>query len=323
MRLIIDTDPGMGSIGTDPEDGFAILYALASPGVSVEGITLVQGNVPISQSWPNARHLLASADRTDVPLHAGAVEPLAPDRRRLQTAWLEHRAGLRRISPDVEDPQDTATEFLRETVSAAPGEITLVAIGPLTNVARAIESDPGFADSLAGLTIMGGTVTCAGNITPAAEFNVWADPEAARIVFDSAAPITMVGLDVCHQTRFEPGHVERLRESGTPLAEFAADSAEPWMRTMSQIGDHAGDGLHLYDSLAVAAAIEPDLLGYRTALVEVETGTGPAQGMTVTHLNDALRQLLTGGREPNAEVAVEVDVDGFMDRFTQRVLDRL
>lgn len=323
MRLIIDTDPGMGSLGTDPEDGLAILYALGSPDVTVEGITLVQGNVPISHSWPNASHLLALADREDVPLHAGAVEPLEPERRGLQTAWLAYRSGLRRISPDAEEPSDTASSFLVESVDGSPGDITIVAIGPLTNVARAVEADPSFAESLAGLTIMGGTVASPGNITPAAEFNIWADPEAARIVFDSGAPITMVGLDVCHQTRFEHGHVAQLRGLGTPLAVFAADSSEPWMETMSHLGDEAVAGLHLYDSLAVAAAIEPDLLEYRTTVVEVETGTGPAQGMTVTHLNDELRQLLTGGREPNARVAVGVDVDRFMRHFADRVLSCL
>jgi len=317
MRIVIDTDPGMGTPGADPEDGMAILYALRSPGVTVDGITLVAGNVPVSHAWPNARRLLDLAGRPEVPLHAGAAGPREPARRPLQTGWLAHR-GTPPPDRGVAPSEDTAGAFLAETVIAAPGEITVVAIGPLTNIAAALEADPGVAAALGGLVIMGGTVAVPGNITPAAEFNLWMDPEAAAIVFASGVPITMIGLDVCHRTEFGRAAAQRLRASGTPLAEYLADAAEAWITVRAGLfADH--ENLHLYDTLAMAAAIEPDLIETRPALVEIETSTGPAQGMTVTHLNDTLRQLLTG-RDHNALVAIDVDLDRFHARFTDRVL---
>jgi purine nucleosidase len=321
VRLIIDSDPGMGTPGADPEDGLAILYALNSPDVTVEGITLVQGNVAVSHSGPNARRLLELAGREDVAVHAGAAEPRDPDRRRLQAAWLRQREAMAAGDQAPVAPPDTAVEFLVETVLGAPGEVTVVAIGPLTNVAAATRADASFAGALAGLVIMGGTVEVSGNITPAAEFNLWMDPEAADVVFTSGAPITMVGLDVCHQTRFDRADVAGLRAAGSPLAEHVADAAGSWIDVRENILD-GGDDLHLYDSLAMAAAIDPAVVGTRPALVEIETSTGPAQGMTVTHLNDAMRRLLTG-RDTNAVVATTVDVERFEALFSERVTDRL
>jgi purine nucleosidase len=320
MRLIIDTDPAMGTLYSDPEDGMAILYALASPEVTVEGLTLVQGNVPVSHSWPNVRHLLDLAGHAELPVHVGAAAPRRPELRDTQTKWLNQREHMEQIVPTLDLPDPSATAFLCETVLASPGEITLVAIGPLTNVAAAIEADDGFAGALAGVVSMGGTVAVPGNITPAAEFNYWMDPESARIVFDSGVDLTMIGLDVCHRTTFERDGAEAVRASGSPLATFLADTSESWIAVMSSASDDAG--LHLYDSLAVAAAIEPDLCTYRRALVEIETGTGPAQGMTVTHSNEILRQLLVG-RDHNATVAIDVDTERFAARFAERVLDRL
>jgi inosine-uridine nucleoside N-ribohydrolase len=321
MRLIIDTDLAMGTVGSDPEDGMAILYALNTPGLQVDGLTLVQGNVPIAQSWPNAHHLLALAGRPELPLHAGAVEPRNPDRRRLQTAWLDQQATTPRTVPPIDGPGGppggTAAEFLCRTVLEAPGQVTVVAIGPLTNIAAAIESAPEMAAAMASLVIMGGTVAVPGNVTPAAEFNIWMDPEAADIVFRSGAPITMVGLDVCHQTSFDRDRAAGLRRNGSPLADFVADAAESWIAVREQLfPEHAA--LHLYDTLAVAAAIEPDLLQTQSALVEIETSEGPAQAMTVTYRNDILRQFLTG-RDPNAAVAIGVDSARFAQYFDARV----
>jgi len=321
MRLIIDTDPGMGTVGTDPEDGMAILYALNTPAVQVDGLTLVQGNVPISHSWPNARHLLTLAGHPDLPVHAGAVRPRNPDRRHLQTAWLDQRATTAQTVPPVEPPDGglggTAAAFICRTVLESPGQITVVAIGPLTNIAAAIEAQPEVATAMASLVIMGGTVAVPGNVTPAAEFNIWMDPDAADIVFRSGAPITMVGLDVCHQTSFDRARAAGLRRNGSLLAGFVADAAESWIDVREQLfPEH--EALHLYDTLAVAAAIEPDLLKTQTALVEIETSEGPAQGMTVTYRNDILRQFLTG-RDLNAAVAVEVDRARFAQHFDARV----
>jgi purine nucleosidase len=206
-------------------------------------------------------------------------------------------------------------------VLGAPGKVTVVAIGPLTNIAAAIEAEPEVATAMASLVIMGGTVAVPGNVTPAAEFNIWMDPEAADIVFRSGAPITMVGLDVCHRTSFDRDRAARLRRNGSPLAGFVADAAESWIDVREQLfPEH--EALHLYDTLAVAAAIEPDLLETHGALVDVETSDGPAQGMTVTYRNDILREFLTG-RGPNAAVAVDVDNTRFAQHFDARVADCL
>jgi purine nucleosidase len=325
MRLIIDTDLGMGTVGSDPEDGMAILYALNAPDVRVDGLTLVQGNVPIAHSWPNAHHLLTLVGCPDLPVHAGAVLPRNPNRRRLQTAWLDQRAAVPQTVPAVAapvgPPGGSAAAFICRTVLGAPGEVTVVAIGPLTNIAAAIEAEPEVATAMASLVIMGGTVAVPGNVTPAAEFNIWMDPEAADIVFRSGAPITMVGLDVCHRTSFDRDRAARLRRNGSPLAGFVADAAESWIDVREQLfPEH--EALHLYDTLAVAAAIEPDLLETHGALVDVETSDGPAQGMTVTYRNDILREFLTG-RGPNAAVAVDVDNTRFAQHFDARVADCL
>jgi inosine-uridine nucleoside N-ribohydrolase len=317
MRLLIDTDLGMGTPGSDPEDGMAILYALNTDGVTVEGVSVVAGNVPRAEAWANARHLLDLAGHGDVPLHAGAAGPSDPGRRPLQAAWASRTGN----SSAGDAPSDTAARFLCDTVLAAPGEITVVAIGPLTNVAAAIEADAGFAPALGGLVIMGGTVRVPGNITPAAEFNLWMDPEAADIVMGSRAPITMVGLDVCHQTRFERAQADDLRDGGSPLADLVGGSAQSWMDVAGTLLDDE-EGLYLYDTVAVASAIEPDLLGVQPALVEIETSTGPAQGMSVCHLDDVMRKLITS-REPNASVATAIDVPRFQARFTDRVIDRI
>lgn len=316
IRLVIDTDPGMGTTGADPEDGMAILYALNSPEVVLEGITLVHGNVPISHSWPNVVHLLELAGRSEILVHVGAARPRYPERRRMQTAGLEYREMMKGTVPPRPLPEESAAEFLRDTILASPGEITVVTIGPLTNMAAAIESDPAVATQMAGLVMMGGTVEVPGNITPAAEFNVWMDPEAAAVVFDSGAPITMVGLDVCHRTHFDREQVAHLRAGSTPLAAFVSEAAESWAKLRE--GFEGDPAFHLYDSLALAAAIEPDLLDCRRALVQVETSEGPAQGMTVSYLNDVLRMLIAG-RDHNTTVAVGVDVDRFAERFAERV----
>ena len=325
MRLIIDTDLGMGTVGSDPEDGMAILYALNAPDVRVDGLTLVQGNVPIAHSWPNAHHLLTLVGCPDLPVHAGAVLPRNPNRRRLQTAWLDQRAAVPQTVPAVAapvgPPGGSAAAFICRTVLGAPGKVTVVAIGPLTNIAAAIEAEPEVATAMASLVIMGGTVAVPGNVTPAAEFNIWMDPEAADIVFRSGAPITMDGLDVCHRTSFDRDRAARLRRNGSPLAGFVADAAESWIDVREQLfPEH--EALHLYDTLAVAAAIEPDLLETHGALVDVETSDGPAQGMTVTYRNDILREFLTG-RGPNAAVAVDVDNTRFAQHFDARVADCL
>lgn len=320
MRMLIDTDPAMGTLGGDPEDSFAIMLALNSPEITVEGITVVQGNVPAEKGYANARHLLRLLEREDVPLKRGCLRPLSPDRK-AQINWLEQRYGAIQITemlePDGADPD--AIAFMTDLVLSNPGEITLLTIGPLTNVATAIKQVPEFAPSLRNIVMMGGTAECAGNISPAAEFNYWQDPEAADIVFRSGAELTMVGLDVCHQTHLFPQQVEKCASSGSKLAQFVQEATAPWFQLMAG-GVGSGNSLHLYDSLATAVAMDPGLVTLEESYVEIETGAGPAQGMSVSY-HKPFQRMIFNHPEVNARVALDVDVERFTRLFEQRVLE--
>jgi inosine-uridine nucleoside N-ribohydrolase len=322
MRILIDTDPAMGSLGGDPEDCFAILLALNSPEVSVEGITTVQGNVPAEKGYSNAKHLLGLLGRDEVPVRRGATRPLS-DRRVDQIGLLERRYGMDQITEMVEPSEDEedAVSFLVRTVMAEPGEMTLVTIGPLTNVALAMQREPGLAAALKGIVMMGGTAACAGNISPAAEFNYWQDPEAAAIVFSSGADLIMVGLDVCHETHLTPREVEDCAAKGSALGLFIKHATAPWFKVMAG-GVGSGSALHLYDSLAMAVAIDPTLVTLEESHVAIETGQGPAQGMSVSY-HKRFQRIIFQRPEVNAKVALSVDADRFHRLFRERVLDRV
>ena len=318
MRIIIDTDPAMGTLGGDPEDSFAIMLALNSPEVTVEGITVVQGNVPAEKGYSNAHHLLSLLGRQDVPLRRGCLRPMNAQRT-TQITFLEQRYATQQITPMLEPKgaDADAVSFLIDTVLSSPGEITLVTIGPLTNVATAIQQAPEFASALKNIVMMGGTAECAGNIAPAAEFNYWQDPDAADIVFRSGADLTMVGLDVCHQTHLYPSQVEECARHGTPLGEFVQASSAPWFQIM---GGASGSGsLHLYDSLAMAVAMDTSLVTLEDSYVEMEVGAGPAQGMSVSY-HKPFQRMIFNRPDINAKVALEVEVDRFTQLFRDRVL---
>src|SRR4029077_10077404 len=187
-RVIIDTDPGV-------DDAFALLLAMRSPELKIEGITPVAGNVPLELTLPNALRMVEIAGRTDIPVAAGAKGPLL---RRLVTAAYAHGenglGGAVFPEPKIKPVAEPAAELTRQIIRKYPGEVTLLPVGPLTNIATALSIDSELAGMVKGIVMMGGSLS-GGNITPAAEFNVYVDPEAARIVFQSGIPITMVGLD--------------------------------------------------------------------------------------------------------------------------------
>ncbi len=321
MRIIIDTDPAMGTLGGDPEDCFAIMLALNTPEVVVEGITIVQGNVPAEQGYANARHLLALLNREDVPLLPGCLRPMSGTRT-TQIDLLERRYGMKQITDMIDPPPGNpdAASFLIETVLASPGEITLVTIGPLTNVATAMQLSPEFSAGIQAVVMMGGAAACAGNISPAAEFNYWQDPEAADIVFRSGVPLTMVGLDVCHKTQLLPAQVEECTGAGSTLGQFVLEATRPWFKAMA--GGEGRESLHLYDSLAMAVAIDPSLATFEDSYVAVEIGDGPAQGMSVSY-HKPFQRWIVRHPETNARVALDVDVGRFNEIFQARVLDRI
>jgi inosine-uridine nucleoside N-ribohydrolase len=261
-RVIIDTDPGV-------DDALALLLAMRSPELKIEGITPVAGNVPLELTLPNALRLVEIAGRTDIPVAAGARVPLL---RRLVTATYAHgENGLGgAVFPDPKTkPVDTpASEFIRSVVRKYPHEVTLITLGPLTNIATALNSDPDLAGLVRGLTMMGGSLS-GGNITPAAEFNIYVDPEAARIVFQSGIPITMVGLDVTRKTSLTEDHVRTLEAAQNPAAQAAGKIGRNAINHNRERGFLVGPNMH--DSLAVAAFLDPTILKWQDFYVDVET----------------------------------------------------
>jgi len=324
QHIIIDTDPGV-------DDALAILLALRSPELKVEAITPVAGNVPLDYTLPNALRLVEIAGRPDIPVAAGASHPLV---RNLITAAHVHGnnglAGVEFPAPKIKPVRESATEIIRRLVRSSPGEITIVAVGPLTNVAIALRADPELAGMIRAIVIMGGSLS-GGNATPAAEFNLYADPEAARIVFDAGVPLTMVGLDVTRKVLFTPDHLKILQAGTTPWSQAAA-------RIMAATIANLNRGPHpmleaMHDPLTVANLIDPGILTLRDYYVEVETQGEFTSGETVGYSypparkSEPLSTALPASSavspddsfRPNAKVAVEVDPD----RFFRLLLGRL
>jgi inosine-uridine nucleoside N-ribohydrolase len=262
FRVIIDTDPGV-------DDALALLLALRSPELKIEAITPVAGNVPLDLTLPNALRMVEIAGRTDIPVAAGARTPLV---RRLVTAAYAHGenglGGAVFPEPTTKPVAMPAAEMIREIVRKYPGEVTLITIGPLTNVATALNSDPELAGLVRGLVIMGGSLS-GGNITPAAEFNVYVDPEAARIVFQSGIPVTMVGLDVTRKTSLTDEHVRTLEAAQNPVSQAAAKIGRNAINHNREGRYLVGPNMH--DSLAVAGFLDPSILKFQDYYVDVET----------------------------------------------------
>jgi inosine-uridine nucleoside N-ribohydrolase len=297
-RIVLDCDPGH-------DDAIALLLALASAEVELLGVTTVHGNQTLEKTTANALRVLELAGRGDVPVAAGADRPL---QRELSVAEYVHgESGL--DGPSLPPPQGRpieqhAVEFLAERV--APG-VVLVPTGPLTNVALLLERHPEVRPER--VVLMGGSLGL-GNVTPAAEFNIWADPEAAALVFESGLDLTMVGLDVTHQALLTPARAERLRSSGRTGAVVAelVDFFSVFHRET-----YGWDGAPIHDAVAVAHVIRPELLELAKRHVAVETQSDLTRGRTVVDLYRRTSE------EPNAKVAVDIDAEGFLDLLEQRL----
>ena len=272
FRVIIDTDPGV-------DDALALLLALRSPELKIEGITPVAGNVPLELTLPNALRMVEIAGRADIPVAAGAKKPLV---RRLVTAAYAHGenglGGAVFPEPKIKPVAEPAAEFIGQVVRKYPGEVTLITLGPLTNVAAALNSDPELAGRVKSLVMMGGSLS-GGNITPAAEFNIYVDPEAARIVFQSGIPVTMVGLDVTRRTSLTEEHVGVLEAGQSAVSQAAAKIARNALEHNRQQGFLVGPNMH--DSLAVAAFLDPAVVQLKDYYVDVETAGELTAGETL------------------------------------------
>ena len=304
--LIIDTDPGQ-------DDAVAILLALASPEINLLGITTVAGNVPLALTQENARKICDLAGRTDMQVFAGLDRPLV---RPLVTAEHVHgRTGLDGpVLPDPETPlqEQHAVDYIIDTLRREPaGSVTLAPIGPLSNIAMAMQRAPDIIPRIRQIILMGGAYFEVGNITPAAEFNIYVDPHAAQIVFASGVPVIMMPLDVTHKALTRTDRVAALRAIGNRTGVAVAEMLEFFERFDE--AKYGSDGGPLHDPCTVAWMIAPDIFDGRPCNVEIETASPLTMGMTVVDWWQV------SSRPHNALVIGDLDADRFFELITERL----
>jgi inosine-uridine nucleoside N-ribohydrolase len=295
--VLIDCDPGH-------DDAIALLLALASPELDLLGVTTVAGNAALADTTANALRVLELVGRTDIPVAAGAERPLL--REPFVAAYVHGESGLE--GPELPEPRTRpvaqhAVDFLAERVEGA----TLVPVGPLTNVALLLARYPDVRPER--IVLMGGAIA-EGNVTPAAEFNIWADPEAAARVFASGIDLTMIGLDVTHRALVGAAEADRLRASGR-TGTLVAELLEFYNRFHAQTYGFAGSPIH--DAVAVAHVLRPDLVETQHRHVAIETQSELCRGRTVV---DLWRRT---GNPPNTHVGVHVDAGAFVDLLLERI----
>jgi inosine-uridine nucleoside N-ribohydrolase len=297
--ILLDCDPGH-------DDAIALLLALASPELELLGVTSVAGNQTLDKTTANAIRVLEFAGRSDIPVAAGADRPLV--REQFVASYVHGETGL--DGPDLPPPQSApvdrhAADFLADKIREANGSVTLVPVGPLTNVALMLALHPDARPER--IVLMGGAVA-EGNVTPAAEFNIWADPEAAARVFASGIDVTMVGLDVTHKALFTTAHIGRLAgrvgEMVTELLRFY----DKFHRDV-----YGFDGSPIHDAVAVAHVLRPELIETLHRNVEIDVESELCRGRTVV---DVWRRT---ERKPNCHVAVDIDAEGFLDLLIERI----
>ena len=319
-RVIIDTDPGI-------DDAMAILLALRSPELKVEAITVVAGNVTVDLGTENALKLVELAGRTDVIVAKGAARPL---QRSLVTAELIHGenglGGVELPASEMALDHRHAVQVIHDIIEANPGKITLVPIGPLTNIAMAFLQYPDLAEKTKDIVMMGGTVG-AGNASPVAEANIYHDAEAAKIVFESGVPILMVDLTACDQARFTHADADRLRQSADPAAKFVAAISEPYLAFAEKSGQ---PGAAIHDALAVGIAIDPQIATtVKPIHVDVETKGEFTYGATVSNQSLSVEHAEWRGDrfviadfakvKANAAYPKVIDGERFLRLFLQRI----
>jgi purine nucleosidase len=309
MKMLYDTDPGV-------DDAMALLLALRSPEIDLRGVTTVFGNHEVGQTTRNALRVLEAANRMDVPVVAGAGVPLVRPRRRHVT-FIHGEDGL---GGDVVDTVErhgrawpgAAAGFIVDTARANPGELTLVAVGPLTNLALALQLEPRLASLVRAVIIMGGAVDVPGNASPVAEANISSDPEAAERVLGAGWPVTMVGLDVTLKTQMSAEYLRELAASGTPEAAFVGQIVPLYFKFYTEMVGLPG--LPTHDPSAIAYALDPSLFRVERVRLHVER-QGRCAGQTVA---DRRRRNQWPGL-PEVQVCVGVEAPGVLKLFRERV----
>ena len=322
-KIIFDTDPGT-------DDALALMLALNSPELDVRAITVVPGNVTAKQGLENALRMVSLANRCDIPVAGGAQKPLF---QKLITAEYWHgKNGL----ADVELPPSKCQadphfgpDLIIAMVHAAPHEITLVPVGPLTNIALAIQKDPSIIPLVKEVIVMGGSLK-GGNVNSVAEANIYGDPEAAQIVFQAGWPLTMVGLDVGDKTLFGRKQLDELGRTHGPINDFIYQVAKFLVTLSEKYGD---SGTPMYDPLAVGVAIDASLVTAPAMQVDIETRGEFTRGETVANRRNevernVLRHFPEGDRfiieaidpvKPNAKVCIDVQAEKFLQLYVSRI----
>jgi inosine-uridine nucleoside N-ribohydrolase len=318
-RVIIDTDPGV-------DDAMAILLALNSPELKVEALTVVPGNVDAKQGLENALKIVSLADRCDVAVAGGVQHPL---NQKLITAQFWHGknglAGVELPASKCKADARFGPDLIIEMVHKYPHELTLIPVGPLTNIALAVSKDPSIASLVRDIVIMGGSIS-GGNVNGAAEANIYNDPEAAQIVFNAGWMVTMIGSDVGERTLMTRKYLAELQSNHGPESDFVAKLADFYL-TRSEKSGYSGAAM--YDPLAVGAAIDPTLVTLKDMHVDVETKGEFTRGETVANrMGSNENNVLHGDHyeiegvielKPNARVCLASDADRFLNLFVSRI----
>lgn len=311
LPLIIDTDPGLGEPGSVIDDGLAIALALASPEIEVVGLTVVNGNVQASTGYALSQRLLRILGRAEVSLHLGASRPLRQDMARVRELFGGPDASMRAPEnhSDTDTPTD-ATEWLIKQVARRPGEITIAAIGPLTNIAEAIQRDPSFAVNVREIVVMAGNATgsVSNGVEVLADFNVVVDPDAAAIVLDSGASIRLIGIDQTSRVLLSREDAQRLRvDSDTGRSAWLADFVDAWVARGHDDGVGAGDPFCLlHDPLVIAAIANPGLFVFVNVAATVDVRAGEIR-------------LAESAGSSSIRAAIDVDVGAFRALFFERL----
>ena len=306
-RIILDTDPGA-------DDALAIMLMLASPVIKLEAITTVHGNVTLDKTTRNALALLEFLNATHVPVAKGCTVPLVKPPHQAQGEVVHGSSGMGRTNlpePKTQSIKAHAVDYLIERFLAEPKELTLFAIGPLTNVALAIRQEPKFAECVKELVIMGGAIRSGGNMSPLAEFNISEDPHAAHVVFNSGIPITLIPLDATYKCLLTSADIERLNKIDSPIARFVRDVTADYMEFYLKYEGFAGCALH--DPLTVAAIIAPELLSIEQHYVNVDISGGVSTGKTYADFMKVAK------RPANMKVALDVKGREFVELFIERI----
>ena len=307
-RIILDTDPGI-------DDALALFLALASPEVQLEAITTVNGNVGVNSTTRNALALLEFLGRTDIPVARGCDRPLL--RLHTDAAYVHGDNGLGGIQlpePHTQPVAQHAVDMIIERIMAAPGEITLVPIGPLTNIALAVRREPRIAQRVREVVIMGGALRVPGNVTPGAEFNIYVDPQAAHIVFHAGWPLRLVALDVTMQARLPRSQVDTLAATQTRIGSLMQEMLAYYFDVFGP--RYSVTEFHMHDPLCLAAAFQPELLTWQPIYVDVELEGKLTTGQTVAYFRQLDKSVVPPA---NMQVAVAVNEAAFIEMFLERV----